>query len=98
MSQYAEENGRQRVTAIHKANVMKLSDGLFLKCCREVADKHPSIKYDEMIIDSAVMALIKEPSAFDVMCMPANRVRQMAPPWLTWAERRKRSLKVPIQQ
>ena len=68
--QYAEENGRERVTAIHKANVMKLSDGLFLKCCREVADKHPSIKYDEMIIDSAVMALIKEPSSFDVMCMP----------------------------
>jgi isocitrate dehydrogenase (NAD+) len=68
--QYAEENGRQRVTAIHKANVMKLSDGLFLKCCREVADKHPSIKYDEMIIDSAVMQLVKDPKDFDVMVMP----------------------------
>jgi len=39
--QYAEENGRERVTAIHKANVMKLSDGLFLKCCREVAGARP---------------------------------------------------------
>jgi len=67
---YAEKNNRQRVTAIHKANIMKLSDGLFLECCREVAAKHTSIKYDEMIIDSAVMHLIKDPSEFDMMVMP----------------------------
>ena len=90
-SQYAEDNGRERVTAIHKANIMKMSDGLFLQCCREIAgafdtavftrslcpdlsrlaaDKYPKIKYEEMIIDSAVMHLIKDPAQFDVMVMP----------------------------
>lgn len=68
--QYAVANGRERVTAIHKANIMKLSDGLFLECCREVAEKYPGVKYDEMIIDSAVMHLIKDPAQFDMMLMP----------------------------
>jgi len=43
---YAKENGRNKVTAVHKANIMRMSDGLFLKCCREAAEQHPSIKFE----------------------------------------------------
>src|ERR671927_126917 len=49
---YAREHGRKRVTAVHKANIMKLSDGLFLDCCRAVAKDYPEVKYDEMIVDN----------------------------------------------
>ncbi len=49
--EYAAREGRSKVTAIHKANIMKMSDGLFLRCCREVASEYPQIEYGEMIVD-----------------------------------------------
>ncbi|XP_072970991.1 isocitrate dehydrogenase [NAD] catalytic subunit 5, mitochondrial-like [Typha angustifolia] len=67
---YAKTNGRQRVSAIHKANIMRKTDGLFLKCCREVAEKYPEITYEEVIIDNCCMMLVKNPTLFDVLVMP----------------------------
>ncbi|KAA8518842.1 hypothetical protein F0562_016384 [Nyssa sinensis] len=67
---YAKTNGRQKVSAIHKANIMKKTDGLFLKCCREVAEKYPEINYEEVIIDNCCMMLVKNPALFDVLVMP----------------------------
>jgi len=67
---YAVDNGRKKVTAVHKANIMKQSDGLFIKCCREVAEKYPAIEYDEMIVDNTCMQLVSRPTQFDVMVMP----------------------------
>ncbi|CAI5988218.1 unnamed protein product [Closterium sp. NIES-65] len=67
---YAREHNRQRVTAIHKANIMKKSDGLFLQCCREVAEQYPDVQYEELIIDNACMMLVREPRDFDVLVMP----------------------------
>lgn len=62
--------GRKRVTAIHKANIMKLSDGLFLRCCREVAQDYPGIRYNELIVDNAAMQLVSRPETFDVLLLP----------------------------
>jgi isocitrate dehydrogenase (NAD+) len=62
--------GRKKVTAVHKANIMKLSDGLFLRCCREVAQRHPSIEYKELIVDNAAMQLVMRPETFDILLMP----------------------------
>jgi isocitrate dehydrogenase (NAD+) len=67
---YARREGRAKVTAIHKANIMKLSDGLFLKCCREVASQFPDIPYNEMIVDNACMQLVMRPETFDLLVMP----------------------------
>lgn len=67
--QYARNNHRKKVTAVHKANIMKLSDGLFLQCCRKVAEKYPDIQYDEKIVDNACMQLILNPYQFDVMVL-----------------------------
>ncbi|XP_066311759.1 isocitrate dehydrogenase [NAD] catalytic subunit 5, mitochondrial-like [Miscanthus floridulus] len=67
---YAKANGRERVSAIHKANIMRKTDGLFLKCCREVAEKYPEIQYEEVIIDNCCMTLVKNPGLFDVLVMP----------------------------
>jgi isocitrate dehydrogenase (NAD+) len=66
---YAEKNGRKRVTAVHKANIMKLSDGLFLDCCRRVSREHPGVTYDEVIVDNLCMQLVRNPEKFDVMVM-----------------------------
>lgn len=55
------------MTAVHKANIMKLADGLFLESCREVATKYPSIKYNEIIVDNCCMQLVSKPEQFDVM-------------------------------
>jgi isocitrate dehydrogenase (NAD+) len=68
--QYAQENGRKQVTAIHKANIMKLSDGLFLRCCREISEQFPHIKYRELIVDNASMQLVVRPETFDVLLLP----------------------------
>jgi isocitrate dehydrogenase (NAD+) len=65
----AEREGRRTVTAIHKANIMKLSDGLFLKCAREVARRHPKIAYQELIVDNACMQLVLRPQEFDVLLL-----------------------------
>jgi isocitrate dehydrogenase (NAD+) len=67
---HARRHGRKRVTAIHKANIMKLSDGLFLECARRVAREHVDIAYDEKIVDAACMHLVMNPSQFDVLLLP----------------------------
>ncbi|TFG94116.1 MAG: NAD-dependent isocitrate dehydrogenase [Myxococcales bacterium] len=65
----ARRLGRRRVTAVHKANIMKLSDGLFLECARRVARDHPGIAYREIIIDNCCMQLVKDPAQFDVLLL-----------------------------
>ena len=67
---YAKANGRKRVTAIHKANIMKLGDGLFLESARKVARGHTSISYDERIVDAVCMQLVMFPERFDVLLLP----------------------------
>ena len=61
-------NGKKRVTAIHKANVMRVTDGLFAKVCREVSKQYLDIAFNELYVDAASMRLIKEPQEFDVLC------------------------------
>jgi isocitrate dehydrogenase (NAD+) len=68
--QFARREGRKKVTAIHKANIMKMSDGLFLRCCREIAAEYPEIKYDELIVDNACMQLVMRPETFDLLVLP----------------------------
>jgi isocitrate dehydrogenase (NAD+) len=67
---FARRHGRRRVTAIHKANIMKLGDGLFLESARRVAARSPDIAYDERIVDAACMQLVLDPSRFDTLVMP----------------------------
>jgi isocitrate dehydrogenase (NAD+) len=67
---HAERHGRKRVTAIHKANIMKQSDGLFLESARRVARDHPGITYDERIVDAVCMHLVMNPAQFDVLLLP----------------------------
>ena len=67
---YARRLGRKKVTAVHKANIMKLSDGLFLRCAREVAREYPEIEYKELIVDNACMQLVMRPEQFDTLLMP----------------------------
>lgn len=67
--EYAKRNGRKKVTSVHKANIMKLSDGLFLDCTRKVGREFPEIQYEEVIIDNLCMQLVKDPSRFDVLVM-----------------------------
>jgi isocitrate dehydrogenase (NAD+) len=65
----AGREGRRKVTAVHKANIMKLTDGLFLECARKVAREHPDVDYDEIIIDNCAMQLVRDPSRFDVLLL-----------------------------
>jgi len=67
---YARANGRARVTAIHKANIMKLSDGLFLESTRKTSREYTDIKYDERIVDAVSMQLVMHPERFDVLLLP----------------------------
>jgi isocitrate dehydrogenase (NAD+) len=67
---YSARHGRRKVTAIHKANIMKLGDGLFLDSVRKVAREFPDIQYDEKIVDAACMHLVINPAQFDVLVMP----------------------------
>ncbi|KAK6761815.1 hypothetical protein RB195_022777 [Necator americanus] len=67
---YATKYGRNKVTAVHKANIMKLGDGLFLGTCQKVASRYPKIVFDSMIIDNTCMQLVSNPEQFDVMVMP----------------------------
>ncbi|HSA59285.1 MAG TPA: isocitrate dehydrogenase (NAD(+)) [bacterium] len=66
---YARANGRKKITAIHKANIMKLSDGLFLDCARRVSKKYRDIEYTEMIVDNACMQLVLKPHQFDILLL-----------------------------
>ena len=67
---YALAHGRKKVTCVHKANIMKVSDGLFLQCCKEVAREYPSIQFDNIIIDNCSMQLVSHPHKFDVLVLP----------------------------
>jgi isocitrate dehydrogenase (NAD+) len=67
--EYASKNERHKVHAIHKANIMKLSDGLFLRCARAIAQKYPGITYAEHIVDNACMQLVMNPYQYDVLVM-----------------------------
>ncbi len=67
--EYARANGRRRVTAIHKANIMKLSDGLFLDCFRRVAEDYPDIGADDRIVDATCMRLVMQPETFDILLL-----------------------------
>ncbi|MBV8898226.1 MAG: NAD-dependent isocitrate dehydrogenase, partial [Acidobacteriaceae bacterium] len=67
---YAKKNGRKQVAAIHKANIMKLADGLFLRCCRETAQRYPDVQYKELIVDNASMQLVIRPETFDILLLP----------------------------
>lgn len=68
--EWARREGRKTIHAIHKANIMKQGDGLFLRCCREVAAQYPEIRYKELIVDNAAMQLVLRPETFDVLLMP----------------------------
>jgi isocitrate dehydrogenase (NAD+) len=68
--EHARATGRKRVTAIHKANIMKLSDGLFLESTRKVSRDYTDIEYDERIVDAACMQLVMRPEKFDVLLLP----------------------------
>lgn len=67
--EFAKKNGRKKVTAVHKANIMKKSDGLFLQCVRHVAVSYPAIEHDEKIVDNTCMQLVMNPYQFDIMLM-----------------------------
>jgi isocitrate dehydrogenase (NAD+) len=66
---YARQRGRRKVTVLHKANIMKLTDGLFLRCAYEVSQQYPDIAYNEMIIDAGCMKLVQDPTQFDVLLL-----------------------------
>ena len=67
---YARANGRRKVTAVHKANIMKETDGLFLRVAREVATAYPDIAFEDKIVDAACMGLVQNPADFDVLVLP----------------------------
>ncbi len=66
---YARANGRKRITAVHKANIMKLSDGLFLECFRQVSKRYPDIEADDRIIDAMCMNLVIRPETYDMLLL-----------------------------
>jgi isocitrate dehydrogenase (NAD+) len=68
--EYARANGRKKVTAVHKANIMKFSDGLFLAVATEVAAEYPDIAYEDRIVDNMCMQLVQKPELYDVLVMP----------------------------
>lgn len=67
--EYARKNGRKKVTAVHKANIMKLTDGLFLDCARKMSQKHKSIGFNDIIVDNACMQLVLDPLQFDILLL-----------------------------
>jgi isocitrate dehydrogenase (NAD+) len=67
---YARKHGRKKIHAIHKANIMKMSDGLFLRCAREVAKDYPEVTYGEHIVDNTCMQLVMNPYQYDMLVLP----------------------------
>ena len=67
---YARKNGRKKVTAVHKANIMKATDGLFLRVARDVAANYPDIEFNDKIVDATCMGLVQNPNDFDVLVLP----------------------------
>lgn len=68
--EYARKNNRKKVTAVHKANIMKFSDGLWLQTCRDVAQQYPDIEFEDRIVDNMCMQLVQKPELYDVICLP----------------------------
>jgi isocitrate dehydrogenase (NAD+) len=68
--EYARANGRRKVTAVHKANIMKMTDGLFLETARQVAKRYPAIEFDDRIVDNMCMQLVQKPELYDVLVLP----------------------------
>ncbi|MTK13352.1 MAG: isocitrate/isopropylmalate dehydrogenase family protein [Clostridiaceae bacterium] len=68
--EYARKNNRKKVSAVHKANIMKLSDGLFLKCARNIAKEYSDIEFEDVIVDAMSMKLVLDPEKYDVLVMP----------------------------
>jgi isocitrate dehydrogenase (NAD+) len=68
--EYARANGRKKVTAVHKANIMKFTDGLFLRIAQEVAPRYPEIEFNDRIVDNMCMQLMQKPDEYDVLVMP----------------------------
>ena len=64
--EYAKAQGRKKVTAVHKANIMRMSDGLFLQCCREAATRHPEIIFEERYLDTVCLNMVQDPGKYDV--------------------------------
>jgi isocitrate dehydrogenase (NAD+) len=67
---YARENGRKKVTSVHKANIMKFTDGLWLEVSREVAKRYPDIEFEDRIVDNMCMQLVQKPELYDVLVLP----------------------------
>jgi len=67
---YARKHGRRKVTAVHKANIMKCTDGLFLRVAREVAEGYPDIEFEDRIVDNMCMQLVQKPELYDVLVLP----------------------------
>lgn len=65
--QYAKDNKRSKVTAVHKANIMRMSDGLFLRCCRSVAANYPEVKFEEKYLDTVCLNMVQDPGKYDVL-------------------------------
>ena len=68
--EYARKFGRKKVSAVHKANIMKFSDGLWLEVSRQVAEKYPDVEFEDRIVDNMCMQLIQKPELYDVMVLP----------------------------
>ena len=79
--EYAKANNRKKVTAVHKANIMKKTDGLFIQCVREVSQDYPDIMHDEMIVDNTCMQVRALPFAIDC-CLHMWRSPVSHGPWL----------------
>lgn len=68
--EYAVKAGRKKVTAVHKANIMKCTDGLFLECARKISQEYPEIEFEDRLVDNMCMQLVQKPELYDVMVMP----------------------------
>ncbi len=68
--EYARDNNRKKVTAVHKANILKMSDGLFLEIARQIAEEYAEIEFEDRIVDNMAMQLVQKPELYDVMVMP----------------------------
>ena len=68
--EYARENGRKKVTSVHKANIMKFTDGLFLEVSRKVAAEYPDIEFEDRLVDNMCMQLVQKPELYDVLALP----------------------------
>lgn len=98
---YARRCGRHKVTAVHKANIMKATDGLFLRVAREVAAQYPDIEFNDKIVDATCMGLVQNPNDFDVLVLPnlyGDIVSDLAPAWWAASAWHRVQISVPTSQ